>query len=163
VPSGAALVAVESAQQMLDAVLTHISGADALIMAAAVADFRPEQVAAQKIKKTDDSDGLTLHLTRNPDILAAVRDQRPTSGVPRVVVGFAAESQDLIANAQAKLTRKGVDLLAANDISASDAGFAVDTNRVILLDAAGGQEVLPLMSKAQVAERIIARVAALLT
>lgn len=163
VPSGAALVAVESAQQMLDAVLTHISGADALIMAAAVADFRPEQVAAQKIKKTDDSDGLTLHLTRNPDILAAVRDQRPTSGVPRVVVGFAAESQDLIANAQAKLTRKGVDLLAANDISASDAGFAVDTNRVILLDAAGGQEVLPLMSKAQVAERIIERVAALLT
>jgi phosphopantothenoylcysteine decarboxylase/phosphopantothenate--cysteine ligase len=83
--------------------------------------------------------------------------------VPRVVVGFAAESQDLIANAQAKLTRKGVDLLAANDISANDAGFAVDTNRVILLDAAGGQEVLPLMSKAQVAERIIARVAALLT
>jgi phosphopantothenoylcysteine decarboxylase/phosphopantothenate--cysteine ligase len=163
VPVGAALIAVESAQQMLEAVLAHVSDADALIKAAAVADFRPDQVAAQKIKKTDDSDGLTLNLTRNPDILAAVRDQRQTSGRPRVVVGFAAESQDLVANARAKLTRKGLDLLAANDISASDAGFSVDTNRVILLDAAGDQEVLPLMSKAQVAERIIARVAELLT
>ena len=162
-PYGAALIAVETAAQMRDAVLAAVDGADALVMAAAVADFRPETTAAHKIKKTDESgQTLELRLGRTADILAAVRVQRERTSYPRVVVGFAAESQELLANARAKLERKGLDLLAANDISAADAGFEVETNRVVLLDALGHEEPLALMSKAAVADRIIARVAALL-
>lgn len=161
-PTGVALVSVESARAMLEAVLTHTREADVLIMAAAVADFRPEQVADQKIKKKDDDEsGLTLRLARNPDILLAVKEQRQTTGHPRVAVGFAAESENLLANAQSKLERKGLDLLVANDISAPDAGFAVDTNRVTILDAGGGQQALDLASKAQISEAIIARIASL--
>lgn len=162
VPVGASLVAVNSAQDMLEAVLTHTQNSDALIMAAAVADFRPAVIAEQKIKKKDDHSGLTLDMDRNPDILLAVREQRAQTRAPRVVVGFAAESEDLIANALSKLERKGLDLLVANDISASDAGFSVDTNRVIIFDAQGGQESLPLTSKANVSAYIIERVGHLL-
>jgi phosphopantothenoylcysteine decarboxylase/phosphopantothenate--cysteine ligase len=161
-PSGAHLIPVDSARAMLDAVLKAVQGADALIMAAAVADFRPAQAADQKIKKQDDGAGLTIELTRNPDILLEVHQQRTATGWPRVAVGFAAESENLLANAADKLARKGLDLLVANDISAADAGFAVDNNRVIILDAAGGQQPLELMSKTRVSETIIARVAALL-
>jgi phosphopantothenoylcysteine decarboxylase/phosphopantothenate--cysteine ligase len=161
-PTGAQVVPVDSARAMLDAVLKFVQGADALIMAAAVADFRPAQVAEQKIKKQDDGEGMTIELTRNPDILIEVRQQRDATGWPRLTVGFAAESENLLANAGDKLARKGLDLLVANDISAPDAGFAVDTNRVIILDAAEGQQPLDLMSKTQVSEVIIARVAALL-
>src|SRR5690606_39051318 len=118
--------------------------------------------ADQKIKKQDDGAGLTIELTRNPDILLEVHQQRTATGWPRVAVGFAAESENLLANAADKLARKGLDLLVANDISAADAGFAVDNNRVIILDAAGGQQPLELMSKTRVSETIIARVAALL-
>lgn len=163
VPMGAELIAVESAQAMLETVLQHGAQADAVIMAAAVADFRPETVATQKIKKKDDDSGLSLNLVRNPDILLAVKDLRTRTGFPRAVVGFAAESEDLLNNAESKLRRKGVDLLVANDISATDAGFAVDTNRVIILDAAGGQQALPLMDKAEVAEAIIVRLAEVLS
>jgi len=155
-PAGAQRVDVESAQAMLAAVLHESQDADALIMAAAVADFRPAQVAAQKIKKH--SGVPTLELAPNPDILAAVAKQRQRSNWPRVVVGFAAETQDLLQNAQSKLTRKALDLIVANDVSAADAGFAVDTNRVTLLDADGTQETLPLQSKTAVAERVIAAV-----
>lgn len=163
VPYGAALIAVETAAQMRDAVMAAIDGADALVMAAAVADFRPETPAAHKIKKTDDAgQTLQIRLGRTVDILETVRARRESTSYPRVVVGFAAESQELLANARAKLARKGLDLLAANDISAGDAGFEVETNRVVLLDALGHEEPLALMSKAAVAERIIARVAALL-
>ncbi len=162
VPIGAQLVPVASAHQMHDAVLHHVRAADVLVMAAAVADFRPSQVAEHKIKKQDDTEGLTLELTRNPDILLAVRDQRAALQKPQVVVAFAAESENLLENAVAKLKRKGAQLLVANDITADDAGFAVDTNRVLILDADGGQETLPLMSKVSVAERLIQRVAALL-
>lgn len=162
VPIGARFVPVASAQQMLDAVLNHARGADVLVMAAAVADFRPSHVAEQKIKKKEDTESLTLELARNPDILLAVRDQRATLNHPQVVVAFAAESENLLENAAAKLKRKGAQLLVANDITADDAGFAVDTNRVLILDADGGQETLPLMSKVSVAERLIQRVAALL-
>lgn len=161
-PTGVKLVPVDSARAMLDAVLQAVQGADALVMAAAVADFRPAQVAEQKIKKKDDGAGLTIELARNPDILLEVHQQRAATGWPRVAVGFAAESENLLANAGDKLARKGLDLLVANDISAPDAGFAVDTNRVIILDAAGGQQHLDLMSKTQVSETIMARVAALL-
>lgn len=162
VPVGAVLVTADSAEDMRTAVLAHIHEADALIMAAAVADFRPAQAAAQKIKKESAAEAPTLVLARTPDILLAVKEQRAQSGWPRMVVGFAAESQDLLANARAKLERKGLDLLVANDITAPDAGFEVDTNRVILLDAAGGQQALALASKTRVAEAIVARVVALL-
>jgi phosphopantothenoylcysteine decarboxylase / phosphopantothenate---cysteine ligase len=161
-PAGAQIVPVGSARELLDAVRQAVQGADALLMAAAVADFRPAQAAEQKIKKQDEDSGLTLELVRNPDILLEVQRQRANTGWPRVVVGFAAESENLLANAQDKLKRKGMDLLVANDISATDAGFAVDTNRVTILDASGGQQPLELMSKTAVSEIIIDRVAALL-
>ena len=162
-PFGAELVAVESAQQMLAAVMERSADADALIMAAAVADFRPRSAADQKIKKSDE---LTIHLDKNPDILLAVYERRRETKMPRVVVGFAAESQHLAEYAADKLTRKGLDLLVANDISAPDAGFDVETNRVLILDAHGGavgaapQEIAA--SKAKIGELIVQRVAVLL-
>lgn len=163
VPVGAALLRVETAAQMRDAVLGAVAGADALLMAAAVADYRPAQVAAQKIKKSGDaSEELALTLIRTADILQDVRAAREVSGWPRVVVGFAAESENLLRNAEAKLRAKGLDLIAANDITAPDAGFGADTNRVILLDRDGGQQALGLLSKARVAEAVIARVVELL-
>ncbi|GAB4417407.1 MAG: bifunctional phosphopantothenoylcysteine decarboxylase/phosphopantothenate--cysteine ligase CoaBC [Anaerolineae bacterium] len=163
VPVGATLVPVETAAQMRDAVLQHIAGADALLMAAAVADYRPAEVAAHKLKKSAAAaETRSLTLVRTPDILSEVSQQRPQSGWPRVVVGFAAESEDLLRNAQEKLQRKGLDLIVANDITAPDAGFAVDTNRVTLLDAQGNVEPLELTSKARVAEHVIARIAHLL-
>lgn len=162
-PVGAEKVPVRTAQDMLEAVLEHVQGADALVMAAAVADFRPAQVAEHKIKKPADvEDAPVLELVRTPDILLAVRSQRQRTGWPRVTVGFAAESQELLKHAQAKLKAKGLDLIVANDITATDAGFGVDTNRVVLLDAQGNQQELPLMSKARVAEIVIQRVAGIL-
>jgi phosphopantothenoylcysteine decarboxylase/phosphopantothenate--cysteine ligase len=160
-PYGATGVPVESAEEMKAAVLAAASEADVLLMAAAVADYRPGAAAKQKIKKSGES--LHIDLVRTSDILSEVAGARTETGRPRVVVGFAAETQDLLANARAKLARKGLDLIAANDVSATDAGFEVDTNRVTLLDAAGGTESLPLMSKAAVAERILDRVTALLS
>jgi phosphopantothenoylcysteine decarboxylase/phosphopantothenate--cysteine ligase len=163
VPVGAALVPVNTAAETRDAVLEQIDGADALIMAAAVADFRPAEVSAHKIKKSEQGDEApTLKLVRNPDILMAVKDRRDQTGWPRVVVGFAAESQDLLANAQSKLERKGIDLIVANDITAIDAGFQADTNRVIILDHEGAQESISLASKSRISERILRRVAGLL-
>ena len=159
-PVGAQLVAVDSALSMRDAVLEHAQDAAALVMAAAVADFRPAQIAANKIKKTGAD--LRLELERTDDILLAVKAQRASSGYPTIVVGFAAESENLLENARFKLRRKGLDLLVANDISAADAGFAVDDNRVVLLDADGGMQRLDLRSKASVGVEIIKRIAALL-
>ncbi len=144
---------------MLDAVLEATADADILLMAAAVGDYRPATVSEHKIKKTAD---LTLRLERTPDILAAVARRRAEAGFPRVVVGFAAESQDLLANARAKLEAKGLDLIVANDITAADAGFAAETNRVVLLDREGRVEALPLMSKAAVAEAVLDRVTRIL-
>lgn len=152
-PVGAQRLDVGSAQEMLEAVLTAVDQADALVMAAAVADFRPVMRADQKIKKEE---GLAkIELTRTVDILTAVAERRQQSGWPRFTVGFAAESQDLLANAQSKLRNKRLDLLAANDISAADAGFAVDTNRVSLLYPDGRRSDLPLMDKAEVARNIM--------
>jgi phosphopantothenoylcysteine decarboxylase/phosphopantothenate--cysteine ligase len=163
IPYGATLLPVETAREMKDSVLGGVSEVDVLLMAAAVADFRPRTAAAHKIKKTElSTDAPMLELERTDDILAAVKAARKPSSNPRLVVGFAAESQDLLLYAQDKMQRKGVDLLVANDISASDAGFDVETNRVLLLSPDGTQEAMPLMSKAQVSEAIIRRVAALL-
>jgi phosphopantothenoylcysteine decarboxylase / phosphopantothenate---cysteine ligase len=161
-PCGANRIEVESAQQMCDAVLAACTDADALIMAAAVADFQAAAPADQKIKKTQDTVELELKLVRTPDILQAVKAQREKTAKPRVTIGFAAETQNLLDQATAKLRSKGLDLIVANDVSAADAGFAVDTNQVTLLDAGGGIEPLPVMSKAQVAEHVLNRLGALL-
>jgi phosphopantothenoylcysteine decarboxylase/phosphopantothenate--cysteine ligase len=155
-PVGAQVVAVQTAQQMLEAVRRLCAGADALIMAAAVADFRPKRLAADKLKSRDGIPSVELEATE--DILKAVAN----ANRPRVVVGFAAESRDLLQNATEKLKSKKLDLIVANDISSLDAGFGTDTNRVTLIDSAGKTEALPLMSKAEVAENIIERVARLL-
>jgi phosphopantothenoylcysteine decarboxylase/phosphopantothenate--cysteine ligase len=138
---------------MRDAVLLAAvaeGAVDGLIMSAAVSDFRPAQIYDQKVKK-DDAPALTLELAHNPDILAEV-----SAGAtrPRLTIGFAAESEDLLENAQAKLTAKRLDLIVANDITARDAGFAAETNRVHFVTAEGA-EALPLMSKEEVAARVI--------
>ena len=159
-PAGAERVDVETAEEMCTAVLDALPEADALLMAAAVADFRPVAPSAEKIKRGKGIPQLTLEAA--PDILAAVKEYRAHYGWPRVTVGFAAESQNLLGNAQAKLRSKGLDLIVANDIRATDAGFSVDSNRVTLLDAGGGEAALPLMSKAEVAEAVLERVEGML-
>ena len=161
-PVGAEVVRVETAKQMLDAVLREADGADALIMAAAVADFRPKNVADNKIKKEGGIPQVELEATE--DILKTVSASGWGGGGkrPRVVAGFAAESQSLLENAANKLQSKNLDLIAANDISADDAGFAVETNRITLLFRDGRREVLPLLSKGEAAEVIVEQIAALL-
>lgn len=162
-PYGASIIQIDTAAQLLAETLRQSETAHALVMAAAVADFRPAAPANHKIKKAEGSEaGLTVNMERTADILLAVKGQRLESSYPRVVVGFAAESEDLLRNARDKMARKGVDLLVANDISASDAGFEADTNRVILLDPKGGEERLELTSKTLVAEHVVRRVADLL-
>jgi len=159
-PVGARLVNVETAKQMLEAVLRESAESEALIMAAAVADFRPRNVAKDKIKKEGGIPQVELEATQ--DVLKTVANPGSGQKRPRLVVGFAAESRDLLENAARKLKSKGADIFAANDISARDAGFAVETNRVTLLFADGSQETLPLMSKSEVAEAILGWVAKLL-
>ncbi len=157
-PVGAQVIQVATAQAMLESVLVASAGADALIMAAAVADFRPKKVARNKLKKRDGIPQVELEAT--PDILQAVVKLGPQK--PRLLVGFAAESRDLLKNARSKLESKKLDLIVANDISTSDAGFEVDTNRVTLLFPDRPEESLPLMGKQQVAETLVARLAMLL-
>jgi phosphopantothenoylcysteine decarboxylase/phosphopantothenate--cysteine ligase len=150
-PYGVEVVRVKSALEMRDAVLRECQDADAVIMAAAIADWRAASVSSQKVKKGA-SDAWSIDLVRNPDIIAEI------DGGRIVKVGFAAESQDLIANAQSKLLGKGLHLIAANDITASDSGFGVDTNKVTLLDREGGMEELPLLTKYEVGNVILDRV-----
>lgn len=159
-PVGARVVPVHTAQEMLEAVLAEAAAADALVMAAAVADFRPKRPAGDKMKKRDGIPQVELEAA--PDILETVAGRRSGWKRLKVVAGFAAESRDLLENAAIKLQSKHLDLIAANDISAAEAGFSVDTNRVTLLYADGRQEPLPLMSKFEVAEIIAARIANLL-
>jgi phosphopantothenoylcysteine decarboxylase/phosphopantothenate--cysteine ligase len=128
-------------------------------MAAAVADYRPHTKADQKIKK--DGSKLQIELEPTDDILKAVAAHREKTGTPEVVVGFAAESENLMKNAKAKLGEKKLDFIVANDISRSDAGFAVDTNQVLLLDGDGVEE-LPLQTKAATAHAVMDRVVKLL-
>ena len=159
-PVGARVIQTQTARQMLDAVLQESAGSHALIMAAAVADFRPKTSAKDKIKKEGGVPQIELEAT--DDILKAVSSHNGGKTRPKVVVGFAAESRDLLENASNKLKSKGLDLIAANDISAGDAGFAVETNRITLLFADGREESLALMSKTDAAEILIERVAGLL-
>ncbi|NLF49512.1 MAG: bifunctional phosphopantothenoylcysteine decarboxylase/phosphopantothenate--cysteine ligase CoaBC [Leptolinea sp.] len=157
VPAGARLIEVISAQDMLEAVNQSIAGTDLLIMAAAVADFRPFKVSGQKIKKES---GLpVINLEKTVDILKEVAKKREQTGFPRRVIGFAAESESLITNAQKKVKQKQLDLIAANDISSSDAGFEVDTNQVVLLHPDGTSRDLGLRTKMEAAQEILATAA----
>jgi phosphopantothenoylcysteine decarboxylase/phosphopantothenate--cysteine ligase len=149
-PYGVNRVTVTRTADMLDAVLAACREADALVMAAAPADFTPAYAAGHKIKK-DGSGRLRLELEETPDILKAVYEAK----LPVVRVGFAAETDDLLANAREKIGRKGLDFILANDVTAADAGFGVDTNRVTLLDRHGAVEEWPLLSKLDVAHRIL--------
>lgn len=160
IPEGVHYLQVNQAAEMADAVLEVCRSADALIMAAAVSDFKPQRPTEHKIKKQS---GIhSIELTPTGDILAAIADQRAAHGMPRVVFGFAAETQDLLENARAKLITKNLDMIIANDVSADDAGFGVDSNRVTLLRADGSQEALPLLSKSEVADIVINELISLL-
>jgi phosphopantothenoylcysteine decarboxylase/phosphopantothenate--cysteine ligase len=158
IPVGVKVIRADTAKEMLEAVLGECSGADGLVMAAAVSDFRPKIVAKNKLKKRDGIPQIELEET--DDVLLSVAGLG--SRKPRIVIGFAAESRDLLANATRKLKSKKLDLLVANDISSADAGFGVDMNRVTLLFSDGRKESLPLMSKPEVAEIIIENLSVLL-
>lgn len=152
-PALVEMVRVESAMEMYDAVMARAEGADIIIKAAAVADYRPEQTAAHKVKKEEiDS---SLGLVRNPDILLSL-GQHKRAG--QTLVGFAAESRNLEEEGRRKLVKKHLDLIAVNDISSVQAGFETETNEVILFDIEGGRTGLPLLSKEETASRILDKV-----
>ncbi len=158
-PAGCELVRVRSAVQMHEAVLVAAAGADLVVMAAAVADYQPAVRADQKVAKGDGD--LTIQLTRTPDILADLGARRAHAGHGPVLVGFAAETEEVVERAGRKRLRKQVDLIVANDVSRSDAGFDVDTNAVTIVGEAGA-ETLPLQAKQQVAAAILDRAEPLL-
>jgi len=153
-PLGIELVHARTAHQMREAIVELSLSANVLIMAAAVADYRPRDIASGKIKRKQKD--LKLELTKTSDILEEVKGNL-------IKVGFAAESEDLLKNATGKLNAKGLHLIVANDITAPDAGFSVDTNRVVIIDRSGQADQLPLMSKSEVAHKILDRVAQLLS
>ncbi|MFP5263269.1 MAG: bifunctional phosphopantothenoylcysteine decarboxylase/phosphopantothenate--cysteine ligase CoaBC [Blastocatellia bacterium] len=148
-PGEARTIRVKSAAEMHRAVMDNFDGATMLIMSAAVADYRPVHARGQKIKKSD-GNGLVLELERTEDILAAVGRAKTS----QIVVGFAAETENVIANARKKLVEKGADLIIANDVSASDSGFDVETNRVTLVCESDTVE-MPLLTKREAAGRIL--------
>jgi len=156
-PTGVEVVRVETAEQMAEAVRAALPRADVLIMAAAVADFRPVGPAERKIKRKEAPEAIALEPA--PDVLSVTRDARPAG---LVTVGFALETHDALANARAKLESKALDLIVLNDATVPGAGFEVETNRVVILDRDGAEEALPLMSKHDVAEALLDRVSALL-
>ena len=153
-PTAAVFVPVQTAEEMREAVLQHAAPASIVIKAAAVADYRVRRPADQKIKGKRE---LTLELTPNPDILAEVA-ARATGGF---IVGFAAETHDVVANARAKLEAKGIDLLVANDVSRRDIGFDAEDNEVLLIDRWGGNRPLPRMPKTAVADAVLDEILAL--
>ena len=152
-PALVEVVAIKTAQEMCDAVLERVKGADALIMAAAVADYRPTTEADQKIKKA--SADLTIDLAKTTDILEAANGDF-------VKVGFSAETQNLVSNAKIKVGSKNLDLIVANDVTDPDSGFGIDTNKVTLIDRDLNVEELPVLTKYEVGHRILDRVSRLL-
>ena len=152
-PAGISVVKVRRAAEMKTAVAKAVKKADALVMAAAVADYMPDETAKNKIKKQPGD--MTLKLVRTPDILAEVKGKF-------VRVGFAAESENLIKRAKAKLAEKRLDLIVANDITEAGSGFDTDTNKVTLIDKGDKTEKLPLLSKRQAADRLLDRIVTLL-
>ncbi len=171
-PYGVELQAVQTALHMRNAVHEAIVDADVLVMSAAVADYRPAAPAARKIKKGETQQGsnnegeLTLNLVQNPDILGELAHDEHNENMrtpQRLIrVGFAAETNDIMQNAQAKLAAKQLHMLVANDVSRSDSGFGTDTNKVFIFHAGAPTEDLPVMSKADVAATIWNRVVSLL-
>lgn len=160
IPYGVKHVAVETTAEMGEATLEAVATADALFMVAAVADFRPGATSEKKIKKGEtDEWGLAIGLEPTLDVLTSVKTRREETGYPRVALGFAAETHNAFEYGREKLLRKGLNFIAVNDVMAEGAGFGVDTNRVVLLSSAGVVEEIPLMSKAAVAERLVAHVA----
>ncbi len=153
-PAAIEVIPVTTARQMFEATQVAVRHADALVMAAAVADFRPAHPSDDKIKKERAS--MNIALERTVDILGSLEGAF-------IRVGFAAESSDLEHNAQAKLTAKHLDLIVANDITATDSGFGTENNRVTVMDRSGGIDRLPLLSKREVADRVLDRVVALLS
>ena len=153
-PDGVEMVQVQTALQMREAVLKAVPGADALIMAAAVADYRPATAAKSKLKK-EEFPLMQLDLIRNPDIISEVKGNL-------IKVGFAAESENAVQNATVKLKNKGLHLIVANNITEAGSGFGADTNKVALIDARGNVDELPLMPKSEVAHRILDKVVSLL-
>jgi phosphopantothenoylcysteine decarboxylase/phosphopantothenate--cysteine ligase len=151
-PTAVDIVHVESAEEMHDAVLDRFDRVDVVVMAAAVADFRPKAVAPEKLKKQDGIPEVVLEPT--PDILAALGERKAA----QILVGFAAETERVAERAAAKLDAKRLDLIVANDVSAPDAGFEVDTNRAILLDSSGTSEETPLLTKPELADVILDRI-----
>jgi len=152
-PAGVEVIRINTATEMKEAVTKATAQTDALIMVAAVADYQPKSATREKIKKEDT--GLTLELIKTPDILTEVKGNF-------IRVGFAAESEDVLANAKQKLQKKQLDLIAANDITAADSGFSVDTNKVTLISREGKVDSLPLLTKREVADKILDRVVRLL-
>ena len=155
-PVGVIVAPVVSADEMKSALEDEAENADALVMAAAVSDWRPKTFAHQKIKKEASSDTWAVQLVKTPDVVAGIK----RNGL--IKVGFAAESEDVIDNAMAKIEPKGLDLIVANDVTDSEGGFGSDRNRVVILDSGGAAEELPLLSKYEVGHRVLDRVAALL-
>jgi phosphopantothenoylcysteine decarboxylase/phosphopantothenate--cysteine ligase len=149
-PVGIDVVNVGTAQEMYEAVKKAVAKSDVLIMAAAVADYRPRRVSKNKIKR-ELASSLTLELGRTPDILTEVKGKF-------LRVGFAAESENLVANAKGKLDKKRLDLIVANDITAEGSGVGTDTNQVVIIDRKGKVEKLPLLPKREVADRILDKV-----
>ena len=155
-PAGVTVVRVETATELRDAVLAALATADAVVMAAAVADYRPAEVAAGKLKKEATGAEVTLRLVENADVLRAIVAAKRAG---TVVVGFKAETGDPVAAATRMLRAKGLDLVAANDVSAAGSEFGSDTDRVTLVSA-GGAEALPLLPKTEVARLLVERIAA---
>jgi len=155
-PAGVEFVPVESAMQMRENVLQRASGCEVIVKAAAVADYRPRERAGNKLKKQ--GEGMTIELVKNPDILRELGEAKRPG---QLLVGFAAETFDLEANAAIKLEGKNLDMIVANDVSAPGAGFGVDTNIVRLLFRDGAMEELPLLTKDEVADLILDRIVAL--
>ena len=149
-PGNVRVISVLTAAEMLEAVTDNVEWCDALVMAAAVCDWRPAEVSSQKLKKSGNLAGPALE--RTPDILKAVSDRKGR----RIFIGFAAETGNPVAEASRKLKEKGLDLIVGNDVSRTDSGFETDTNQVSLVDAMGVIKNLPLMSKDSVAGEIIA-------
>ncbi len=156
-PAGVRTVRIQTALEMQAAVQEAYAAADAVIMSAAVADYRPKTVAKEKIKKSDDE--LVLHLERNPDILYGLGQHKER----QILVGFAAETCNVEEYAKKKLAKKNLDFIVANDVSASDAGFAVDNNRVQIYFRDGSSEKYPLMSKQELAGIILNKIAELMS
>jgi phosphopantothenoylcysteine decarboxylase/phosphopantothenate--cysteine ligase len=148
-------ITIESAEEMKDAVLALLPGTDAIVMAAAVADYRPSEVQQRKLKKRDVGSELTIHMTENPDLLKAIVAARPSK---TLIVGFKAETGDATAEATRMLREKKLDLVVANDITDPGSVFGSDTDRVTFVSA-DGAEALPLLAKTEVARRLVVKLA----